>query len=233
MSRHALRILVLQHSPDSPPGVIGEAFDEAGASMEVVDCCTGPAVETWHAELDGLIALGGPQCAADDDEHPHFPALLDLIRAYHEHSRPVLGICLGAQLLARALGGCVHKANRPEFGFIPLERLVVDDPLLNGMDFPLHVMQWHDDSFEMPPGSVPLLTSATCSDQAFRAGRATYGFQGHIEVNRRIVTEWARWRARLDEDPTIPEMVDRQAGQYLEQAADAGRRIARRWLALA
>ena len=187
------RFLVLQHSRDSPLGVIGDVLAERDITARVVDCYKGLDVEPEHAEHDGLILLGGPQRAADDTLHPHFPAVLDLIREYHKAEKPILGICLGAQLAARALGGQAITGDRGEFGFTALERVATDgDDLLAGIELPLHVMQWHEDSFHSPPGAQSLLRSDACADQAFRVGAATCAFQGHIEVNRDIVRAWGR-----------------------------------------
>ena len=225
------RILVLQHSPESPLGALAGPIAEAGSDITVIDCSNGIEVTDAHRRFDGLILLGGVQCAVDDAHWPHLVDLLDLIRHYRE-DRPVLGICLGAQLIARALGGTVFPDTHREFGFVELERCGEDDPLTGGLPERIHIMQWHDDCFTRPADSTPLLTSATCPDHAFRHGERVHAFQGHVEVDEAIVANWGRMRARLTGDDAVPAMLAAQAGRYLDAAKATGREIARRWMTL-
>ena len=232
--RSLREVLVFQHSDASPLGVVAPVLAEAGVAARVIDAESGCRIPDDAPAADGLIILGGAMCANDDARCPHFPGLLQLVRDFTEAAKPVLGICLGGQLIARALGGSVVERERGEFGFVPLaaDAAATGDPLLRGLKLPVPVMQWHDDHFTPPPGAVPLLTSGTCAHQAFRAGAATYGFQGHFEVDAAILRRWADLRAELAGDPAIPDRLASAACRHLEEAMRFGRTLAARWLAL-
>ncbi|MEZ5826258.1 MAG: gamma-glutamyl-gamma-aminobutyrate hydrolase family protein [Geminicoccaceae bacterium] len=128
------RILVFQHSIEAPLGVLAGPMAAAGAQTTVIECPQGVEVEDSHRHFDGLVVLGGVQCAADDANWPHLRGILDLIRHYRAAERPVLGICLGSQLIARALGGEVHPNRNGEFGRCSKNGHV--DPLTAGLPDP-------------------------------------------------------------------------------------------------
>ncbi len=227
-------VLVFQHYPDSPPGLIAEEAEARGIHLEIVDAsgpCTIPADAHDH---HGLLILGGVMGAYDDHLALHFPALLDLARAYAAADKPVLGICLGAQLLARAFGGKVFSGRNGEFGFLPLHPTpaAATDPLLAGMRPGVTVMQWHDDSFEPPPDAVPLLEGSPCHWQAFRVGRIIWGFQGHLEVTQASAVAWAELRAAWRGEPEAPTVVSRQMAEGWAETEAFGRQVAERWLEL-
>jgi GMP synthase-like glutamine amidotransferase len=228
------RVLVVQHHADSPLGVMAPVLRAADVELDVLQAehgCDWPrdAMEAW-----GLVVLGGAMSANDDGRCPHFGALLETIRQFTAAGRPVLGICLGGQLIARALGGRVVEGQRGEFGFVELRGRPAahDDPLLGGVRLPVPVMQWHEDHFELPPGAVHLLASDACPAQAFRAGRASWGFQCHLEVDAPSLQAWAALRARLTGDPAVPDAVAAAAERHHATAMAFGRTVAERWLAL-
>jgi GMP synthase-like glutamine amidotransferase len=227
-------VLVLQHYADSPPGLIGEAAAARGIHLEIIDAaqaCTIPADAQRH---HGLLVLGGVMSAHDDHLAPHFPALLDLARAFAAAEKPVLGICLGGQLLARAFGGRVHRHRAAEFGFLPVHPTpaAASDPLLAGSRTGVTVMQWHDDSFDPPPDAVPLLEGSPCRSQAFRVGRSVWGFQGHLEVTRATALAWAELRATLRGEPQARAILARQMTEGWAETEAFGRLVAGRWLDL-
>jgi GMP synthase (glutamine-hydrolysing) len=227
------RVLVLQHSDESPLGVMAPVLAAAEIEVEVIDGENGCTLPEDAAEASGLVLLGGVMSANDDARCPHFPDLLELIRSFTAAGKPVLGLCLGGQLIARALGGRVVEQAKGEYGFTALHGRdgVAHDPLVGGLDLPAHIMQWHNDHFTLPPGARHLLASEACPAQAFRAGARTWGFQCHFEVDAGIVDRWAELRAELVGDPDVVRATTAAAARHLDGAMAFGRAVTARWIA--
>jgi GMP synthase (glutamine-hydrolysing) len=139
---------------------------------------------------DLLVVLGGPIGASDDETYPLVADELALVRQRLDSMRPMLGMCLGAQLIARALGARVDSMGVKEIGFAPLT-LTQDgeaSPLATLGDVP--VMHWHGDQFDIPPGAVRLAGTEVCTNQAFARGRHVLGLQCHLEADPRQIEHW-------------------------------------------
>ena len=136
------------------------------------------------SEAAGLIVLGGTMIANDGDRFPFLVAELDWIRAAVRRHVPMLGICLGAQLLAKALGAAVYRNAQPEIGWYQVELLpaAAEDRLFRGRAGRETVFHWHGDTFDLPAGAVHLARSPLCRHQAFRYGATAYGLQFHVEM---------------------------------------------------
>ncbi len=231
-----MRILVVQNSRTAPIGLVGEALTEAGAHLVTIAANEGEAIPDKDG-FAGLVVLGGPQDAWDDQHGPHFPAVMATIRDFTDADRPVMGICLGAQLTARAYGARVYRHDTPELGVcaVTLHDHAAADPVLGGFGPALNLVQWHYDTFEFPEGAVPLAHSPACGRQAFRIGRATYGFQFHPEATAGIVQGWA---ARFGEEAReknhdVLDGLGHALDTHLPAAEHFTRTITRRWLDLA
>jgi len=182
-----LHIAVLQHEPETGLGRFAGLLDEAGANRELL--ATGGATPLPAAvQFDGVIALGGSLSAKE-------PALLETrrwIRAAVLGGTPFLGICLGSQLLASALGGLVRRRSRPVAGVhdIFLTAAGKEDPLFGGLSGSFPALGWHEDIFELPRGATPLAGSIADEHEAFRFGANAYGLQFHPEVTSDDVVRW-------------------------------------------
>jgi GMP synthase-like glutamine amidotransferase len=229
-----IRILVVQHHPESPAGLVGERMAVLGAEVTTLDGERGTTLPPDAAGHDGLLILGGAMNAYDDATCPHFPDLLELARGFAAAAKPVLGICLGGQLLARAWGARVHLGVMPEFGVTPLQPTLEAgaDPLLTDASGPVPAMQWHEDTFDLPPKATPLLIGAACRNQAFRIAGVVWGFQCHLEVDREQMLAWAAYRRDRLGLPDETAAVEAQVHTHGGAAEAFGRRVADRWLAL-
>ena len=193
----SLRIVVLQHEPETGPGAFAALLEEAHVDYAVVETLHGPLPEPGG--FDGAIALGGSLNAYD-------PRLLETRRWIRDgvgRGLPFLGVCLGGQLLASALGATVERQAQPELGLhdLYLTDVARHDPLFSGLPGRLTVFGYHEDRFALPPRAVPLAGSIACTYQAFRFGGAAYGLQFHPEARAGDLANWARvpgYRRLLD-----------------------------------
>jgi len=210
-----VRILALVHQPDAPPGTFADVIRESGADLTAWNLPE-RGLPGEPASYDGVISFGGGPHPDQEDAHGWILTELDLLRELVDAGVPTLGICLGGELLARALGAAVGPAPE-EIGFVSVERTTDDDALLGDLPPRFDALQWHSYGFELPAGAVPLARNAATL-QAFRAGEYAWGLQFHPEVDRAIVTQWA-----IDERQPVPE------GDYATWA-ELGGRICRSFL---
>jgi GMP synthase (glutamine-hydrolysing) len=186
------KILVFQHVPYEPLGTLDPLLKSAGFRIRYVNFGRNP---TERPVLDGyaaLIILGGPMNADQCDDYPHLATELALIEEALQRDISILGICLGAQLLAKVLGGSVLPEAGREIGWHGVEMTAAGlrDPVLAGFGPASEVFQWHDDVIELPDTAVHLASSERCAVQAFRYGEHAYGFQFHLEADAALIERW-------------------------------------------
>jgi GMP synthase (glutamine-hydrolysing) len=178
-------LLAIQHVPWETPHRILDAC--GGLDVHTVKPLTGHALPD-HDDVSGAVVMGGPM-NVDDDRHPELAAEREWLAEAVRRDLPVLGICLGAQLLARALGTEVRAGERPELGYRPVEILDPDDPILGALAPSTTVLHWHGDVFDLPDGSTHLARSAQTEVQAFRHGNV-WGVLFHPESDFALLEAW-------------------------------------------
>ncbi len=184
-----MRVLVLQHEWNDGPEYLGEALTKRGASIEVVRLDRNEPIPDV-APYDMLLIMGGVMNVYAEDQHPWLIDETRIIREAVDADKAVLGVCLGGQLLAKALDAKVHIGGASEMGLVPitLTEAGQHDPLFADLPAPSAV-EWHDDTFDIPEGAVRLASSNACANQAFRYGQRAYGLQFHPEVSPEHVAE--------------------------------------------
>jgi GMP synthase (glutamine-hydrolysing) len=187
-----MRVLVLQHAEHEGPGLVGDELSLRGASLDVRRTDRGDAVPDSPRGFDLLLAMGGAMSAWEDAAHPLLAAEARLLGEAARAGVATVGICLGAQLLARGLGARVHRGPRLELGLAPIALTGEGraDPLFAPLDGRA-VLHWHEDTFELPAGAARLASTADYPNQAFRLGARVYGVQFHIELDRAARRLWA------------------------------------------
>lgn len=187
-------ILCIQHIACEKPGRIRRAIVRRGHAFKTIHTFAGEPVPRSARGLDGLVVMGGPIGVNDADRLPHLRAEMRLIEDALGRDLPVLGICLGSQLLAAILGAKVKAGPKKEIGWFPvtLTPQAKTDPLFAGTAHRFTALHWHGDVFALPKKAVPLASSALTRHQTFRWGRAAYGILFHLEATPSIVAGMAR-----------------------------------------
>ncbi len=186
MSSAPPTLLAIQHvSWEGPHRILGAC---AGLRVRTARPLAGDSLPP-HAEVAGAVVMGGPMNVDELERYPGLAAEHDWLGEALRLQMPILGICLGAQLLARALGAAVRPGRRPEIGFAPVEVHDPDDPILGPLAPRTTVLHWHGDVFDLPAGAQPLAASAQTELQAFRHGSA-WGVLFHPEADTTLVDAW-------------------------------------------
>jgi GMP synthase (glutamine-hydrolysing) len=182
-------ILVLQHVAPETAGRIGDAVAAEGHRLRVVRSFAGEPVPKTLEEVSGLVVMGGPMGVYERDRFPFLHDELRLIERALRAERPLLGVCLGSQLLAHALGADVRPGPKKEIGWhgVMLREAAATDPLLSGVPGAFTAFHWHGDVFDLPGGAAGLARSAQTAWQAFRYGRNAWGLLFHMEVTEAMV----------------------------------------------
>jgi GMP synthase (glutamine-hydrolysing) len=186
------RVLVVRYEADCPPGLLDSAAELAGVELEVVATDLGEPVPGELDEMAGLVLLGGTMDVSDAPDYPALEASMALTRVAAASGVPALGICLGGQLAAHALGGRAYRSPwGREYGWIPLAvtRSGRADPVLGALDSDVRVFSAHHDVFDLPPGADLLAWGEQTPNQAFRLG-SVVGVQFHPEADGPLLAAW-------------------------------------------
>jgi GMP synthase (glutamine-hydrolysing) len=219
-----MNVLVLRHVPHEHLGTFALALRANDLAYKYVNLYEDANPNISVDGSSALIILGGPMNVYETDKYPFLKMEDGLIKRAIEKDIPVLGICLGAQLIAKSLGARVTKNREKEIGWYPLK--VTDegskDNLLRSLSVEETVFQWHGDAFEIPMEAAHLAESALCPNQAFRFGSSVYGLQFHIEVTSEMVLEWLNVPENRREitplkDNINPESIETEIPQFISR----------------
>ncbi|MBB5049132.1 GMP synthase-like glutamine amidotransferase [Rhodopseudomonas rhenobacensis] len=234
-----MRFLIFQHIDIEHPGIFREFWRDAGIAWDAVELDAGEAIPDLES-YDALVVMGGPMDVWQEAEHPWLvPEKAAIRRFVRELNRPYLGICLGHQLLADALGGSVGRGKTPEVGLgrVELTAAGFADPLFGSFSNPVETFQWHAaEVSRLPEGGELLARNDACAVQAFRVGLA-YGLQYHVEITEQTVPQWRRlpaYAASLDTalGPQRAASLAQETAARLPAFARAARRINDNFLGL-
>ena len=222
-----MKILAFRHVPFEHLGRIQAALESRGLGFEYADLYEESQPLPDPAGFAGLIFMGGPMSA--NDRLPYLEREMDCIRQAADRGQPVLGVCLGAQLIARALGGRVYRNTVKEIGWfeIELKPAAALDPLFSGAGPRETVFHWHGETFDPPPGAVHLAHSAGCLQQAFRVGGNVYGLQFHLETTPAMIADWCRQDANCGDVRELNQPLD--PNQNAARLDDLSRSVFGNW----
>jgi len=228
------KIWVLQHSPAENLGGIADALEGAALAWQYVRVFNQQPIPREMKGAGGLVILGGAESVYQLDRYPYLRDEIALIQNALAENKPVLGVCLGSQLLAAALGSQVRRGTQREIGWYPvrLNEAASDDRLMRGLPREFVAMHWHSDIHDLPSGATSLASSDLTPVQAFRYGANAYGLQFHAEMTREIllglVTKFGEGLKRVGIDG---EAIATEAEAHLPKLEAISSQIFRRWAA--
>lgn len=226
------KLLVLQHVAHELLGTLNPLLKAAGFRLRYVNFARHPDAQPSLDGYHGLIVLGGPMSVNDTDRLPHLITEIKLIEAALRKNLPVLGICLGAQLIAKTLGAAVYPNQEKEIGWYDVSPTndAESDPLLAVFKRTEKVFQWHGETFDIPKSSLHLAFSSLCAHQAFRYGANAYGLQFHLEVDEPMIHRWLRIGENKKEITALGgkidlERIDRETPDHIERLRQLSERV--------
>lgn len=223
--------LAIRHVHFEDLGTLGPLLRERGYAVQYVDAPVDDLRRLDAQAPDLLVVLGGPVGAFDEAIYPFLSDELALVRGRLASQRPILGICLGAQLMARALGARVYALGTKEIGFSPLQLTESGRHSVLAALGQTPVLHWHGDQFDIPPGAVRLAGTATGTNQAFSMGDTVLGLQFHLEADTRHIEHWLVGHAgELGQAGMDPRTLRAQARQERERLATASTAVFQAWL---
>jgi GMP synthase (glutamine-hydrolysing) len=225
-----VRVLSIIHQEDAASGVFADAAAERGDELTEWSISNGARPPRPAESYDAVLVFGGAMHVDQENRHPWLRNEDELLRGLLDRRIPVLGVCLGAQLVAKALGTRVGPLARPQIGWFDVEQTpeAADDPLFADLPRRFSSFQWHSYGFDLPANAVPLARDPVCL-QAYRAGERAWGIQFHAEVTKESVDDWFRSSkppdAPLDLDALRQETEEKIAGWN-----EFGKRLCSRFL---
>jgi GMP synthase-like glutamine amidotransferase len=232
-----VRVLSIVHQSDAGPGVFADAIRDAGAALDSWPLTTSPEPPDDPLGYDAVLTFGGAMHPDQVVAHPSLVQEKAVLGELLDREVPLLGVCLGSELVAEAAGGEAGRADTPEVGWYPVETTAeaADDPLLAPLVPGFKALEWHSYETSLPPGAVPLARSAICL-QAYRVGRKAWGIQFHAEVT---LEDFERWLDDYRSDPDAvalgldPEQLRLETRAAIPEWNRLGRDLCARFLEIA
>ena len=218
-------VLVFQHIARETPGLVARSLEAAHLALRFVRPFEGEQVPRDLGDAAGLVVMGGPMGVYEQERYPYLSDEMRIIEQALAADRPVLGICLGSQLLAHVLGSSVVKGKQKEIGWhrIRLTGDAFNDPIFKGLESSFTGFHWHGDVFDLPVSATLLASSDLTPHQAFRYGRSAYGLLFHMEATREIVEGMVRaFPEELAEVNIAPRSVLEGADVHLPALSERG-----------
>ena len=232
-------LLIVQHVPHEGVGTFEQPFKAAGLTLQLLRATDQQATWPDLEDIAGLVVMGGPQSVYEPDRFSSVARELALLREALAARLPILGVCLGAQLLAAALGSSIMKNPQKEIGWYPLMREpeAEVDPIFRPFGQTETVFQWHGDTFALPRDAVRLASSPLCREQAFRYRDHAYGLQFHVEVTEAMIRRWLSVPGNRRELAALrgviePAAIRGQAPRHLDRLQALSRHVATTFAAL-
>ncbi len=223
--------MILRQVPHEGPGLIADVLDGAGIPYKELLLYSGDELPVELPSSSALIVMGGPMGVDDFDEYPFLSGEVELIKKAFESNVPVLGICLGAQLMAKALGAAVYKGDKKEIGFydVTLTNEALDGPFFSGFPESMKVLQWHGDTFDLPKGAELVARSPLFPNQGFTY-KNSLALQFHFETTLSMLTEWLGMDENLEEIGALGggssvEGIERDAHDLIEEINGEGLKV--------
>jgi GMP synthase (glutamine-hydrolysing) len=210
------KVLVFQHVANEILGTLNPSLKNEGLSIRYVNFDRNPDDAPSVKKYHGLIILGGHMGVYEAEQYTHIKVEMKLIEQALAKEIPILGICLGAQILAHVLGADVRKSPEKEIGWYDIDMTseALEDPLFKHFKPRERIFQLHGDTFDIPKTAVPLASSKICPGQAFRYGDKAYGLQFHLEVDKAMIYRWL-------ENPINMKAMDESGGQFSSTSIQA------------
>ncbi len=226
------KLLVLQHVPHELLGTLNPLLKRAGFRIRYVNFARHPDAQPSLDGYDGMVVLGGPMSVNDAARLPHLSTEMKLIEEALRRDLPVLGICLGAQLIAKTLGATVYRNKIKEIGWYDVSPTdhAQSDPLLGAFAETEKIFQWHGETFNIPGRTHHLAFSTLCANQAFRYGANVYGFQFHLEVDEPMIHRWLRVPENRKEIAALggtntPERIHQETPEHMARLNQLSERV--------
>jgi GMP synthase-like glutamine amidotransferase len=218
-------ILIFRHIECEGPGYFARVLQRHGLTYKIVAVDQGQAIPVSLADAGALVFMGGPMSVNDPD--PWIQDELQLIRQAADDGVPLLGHCLGGQLISKAMGAEVTVNPVREIGWHKVDKIAgaESERWLAGLEFPVELYHWHGETFALPRGVAPLLRSAFCRNQAW-ALRNILALQCHVEMESPMVNEWATLYAREIAEPSLSIQSREQMNENLETRIHNAQRVA-------